>query len=473
MIVNEKGKGGKPKLLSVFALIMINVCAVDSLRNLTMGAEYGLALVFFYLLAALFFFIPTVLVTAELATGWPVTGGAYVWVKEAFGPSWGFLAIWLQWIYNVVWYPTIFAFIAGILAHLIQPDLVNNKAYMVSAVLLLYWGMTFLNCLGLRVAHWVSTIGALFGTILPMLLIAGLGLCWVYLGKPSQITFSAESLLPDSFDWKNIAFMTNVLFSLMGIEMSAIHAGDVHHPQRGYPRALAISAVIILASLVLASLAITIVVPVNELNLVSGLIDAFAIFFRAFHMSYLIPVVAFLVVIGSMSCAAAWIIGPARGLWVASEESKLPSFFKKINRWDMPIGILILQGLIVTVLCALFFVMPSVKSSYWLLSNLTAQLALLFYILFFSAAIRLHHTCEHVQRAFKIPGGKFGVWFVSGTGIFACTLAILLGFLPPEQVDVGHLARYESILILSILACCLPPFIFHKAFKMKRLPRSP
>lgn len=466
-MINNKTqrKSGTPKMLSVYSLVMINVIAVDSLRNLTMGAEYGLALVFFYGLAALLFFIPTVLVAAELATGWPITGGSYIWVREAFGPRLGFLAIWLQWIYNVVWYPTIFAFIAGMLAYLIQPDLVNNKIYMVSVVLLLYWGMTLVNCLGLNVAQWVSTVGAIFGTILPMLLITGLGLAWIYLGKPSQIEFKASKLLPDLLDFKNIAFITNILFGLMGMEMSAVHAGDVHNPGRDYPRALVYSSLIILATLILASLAITIVVPLSELNLVSGLIDAFAIFFKSFQMPALVPLVAILIVIGSMSGAAAWIIGPARGLWVASEESRLPQFFKKLNRNQMPVGILILQGLIVTFLCGLFFVMPSVKSSYWLLSNLTAQLALLFYILLFCSALRLHHKCIHVKRAFKIPGGDVGMWLVSGTGILTCVVAIFIGFLPPAQVEVGKVASYEAILILGILACCLPPFIFHGVYK--------
>jgi len=465
MINNIKQNGGSPKKLSVFSLVMINVIAVDSLRNLTMGAEYGLALVFFYGLAALLFFIPTVLVSAELATGWPITGGSYVWVREAFGRRWGFLAIWLQWIYNVVWYPTIFAFVAGMLAYLIQPEWVNNKVYMVSVVLILYWSMTLVNCLGLSVASWVSTVGALFGTILPMFLIAGLGLAWIYLGKPSQLTFSADKLLPNLLDLKNIAFMTNILFGLMGMEMSAVHAGDVHQPTRNYPRALAYSSLIILTTLILASLAITVVVPASELNLVSGLIDAFAIFFKALQIPILIPLVAILIIIGSMSGAAAWIIGPARGLWVASAETTLPAFFQKLNRQKMPVGILILQGVIVTILCALFFIMPSVKSSYWLLSNLTAQLALLFYILLFSAALRLHHTCVHVKRAFKIPGGAMGMWLVAGTGIGVCVVAILLGFLPPTQVDVGQVARYEAILIIGILACCLPPFIFHRKYK--------
>src|SRR3990167_7672442 len=103
------------KRLSVFSLTMMNVIAVDSLRNLAVSAEYGAALISFYIIAAIFFYIPSVLIGAELATGWPQTGGAYIWIREAFGRRWGFLGMCLQWGYNVVWYPTILSFIAGTL----------------------------------------------------------------------------------------------------------------------------------------------------------------------------------------------------------------------------------------------------------------------------------------------------------------------------------------------------------------------
>ena len=101
----------------------INVIAVDSLRNLPISAEYGFSLVFFYVVAALFFFIPIALISAELATGWPKTGGIYVWVREAFGTKTAFFTIWLQWIYNIVWYPTILAFLAATITYLIDPQL--------------------------------------------------------------------------------------------------------------------------------------------------------------------------------------------------------------------------------------------------------------------------------------------------------------------------------------------------------------
>ena len=141
------------KTLGVFSLVMINVIAVDSLRSLPFSAEYGVSLIFYYILAAAAFFIPTALVSAELATGWPNKGGVYIWVREAFGDRWGFLVIWLQWIYNVVWYPTILSFVAGTLAYLINPHLADSKTYMLSVILITFWGATLLNMFGMKLSR--------------------------------------------------------------------------------------------------------------------------------------------------------------------------------------------------------------------------------------------------------------------------------------------------------------------------------
>ena len=456
------------KILSVFSLVMINVIAVDNLRSLTTGAVYGFSLLFFYVLAVLLFFIPSVLVTAELATGWPTTGGAYIWVREAFGPRWGFLAIWLQWVYNIVWYPTIFSFIAGIIAYLINPALVNNKLFVFLVTLSAFWGVTLLNFMGLKVSNFISLLGAIVGTIFPMILISGLGLAWLSMGKQSQIVFSVKSFFPNITDFNNLAFLTNILFGLMGMEMSAVHAGDVREPTRDYPRALIYSSFIILITLTLACLAIAIVVPVSQLNLVSGLIDAFGIFFTAYHMTWFIPVIALLIIIGSLSGATAWIIGPARGLLVAFDDNQLPDLFKRRNKNGMPVSILLIQGVIVSILCTLFLILPSVNSSYWILSNLTAQLALLFYILFFAAAICLHYQKSHVKRAFKIPGKKYGIWLICGTGILTCLIANILGFLPPSGIVKYHGGQYISLLLIGMIIFCLPPFIWKYLSKIKK-----
>lgn len=451
------------KILSVFSLTMINIIAVDSLRTLPISAEYGFSLVFFYLIAGLCFFLPTALISAELATAWPNTGGAYIWIREAFGAKVGLVAIGLQWIYNVVWYPTILAFIAGTLAYLVNPALANNKIFMVSIVLGLFWGTTLLSCLGLRTASWMSAVGALIGTLVPMILIILLGLLWLKSGKVTEITFSLKSFLPTSGSLNNLVFFSAVLFSLMGLEMSAVHAGDVKNPKRDYPRALIYSGLLIFISLVLASLAIAVVVPPSRLNVLSNLTDAFVIFFHAHNLSWMIPVIIVLIILGSAACVSAWVIGPTRGLLIASEDGHFAPFWEKTNRYNMPTSILLLQAVLVTLLSVVFLLLPTVNSAYWLLSALTSQLALLFYLFLFAAAIRLRYKKPHVTRAYRIPFGNLGMWLVAGVGILTCVATILISFLPPSQLSVGSLISYELTLgIGTVFFCTLPLVVYRK-----------
>ncbi|HYF97670.1 MAG TPA: amino acid permease, partial [Coxiellaceae bacterium] len=89
--------------LGIFSLVMITVGSVDSIRNLPTTALFGTSLVFFFGLAAICFLIPTALVSAELSSSSTESGGIYAWIKHAFGVQTGFVAVWFQWIENVIW----------------------------------------------------------------------------------------------------------------------------------------------------------------------------------------------------------------------------------------------------------------------------------------------------------------------------------------------------------------------------------
>ena len=267
------------RVLSVFSLVMINVIAVDSLRTLAITAQLGFSLVFYYLAAAFAFFIPVALVAAELATAYPNTGGIYVWVREAFGVRAAFLTIWMQWIYNVVWYPTILAFIAGTMAFLFAPELANNRYYLLGTMLVLFWLFTFLNCWGMKISSLISILGASLGTLLPMIGIIVLSIIWIFQGHaPVAHHMTLDQWLPHINSLGQMAIFVAVLFGLLGMEMSAVHAEEVRHPQRDYPRALLYSTILIFSTLVLGSLAIVLVVPQGKLSVVSGFVDAYDIF---------------------------------------------------------------------------------------------------------------------------------------------------------------------------------------------------
>ncbi len=450
------------RVLSVFSLVMINVIAVDSIRTLPMAASFGFALVTLYIIAALTFFIPTALITAELATTWPEKGGIYCWVKTAFGPKWGLCVVYLQWIYNVVWYPTILTLIASTIAYLIDPKLVENPTFITTVVLATFWGCTLLNFFGMRISSAVSTFGSLIGTLGPMILIIGLMYVWLKRGNTSEVTLSFSSLFPNIKGITEFVFFSQLIYSLLGLEMSSVHALEVNNPKKDYPRALLISAVLILLSLILASLAVAVVVPQDKLTNLTGIIQAFSLFSIEFNVPWLGPLVAVAIVIGGISAVATWIIGPTKGLFAAADDGLLPSFLAKTNRYGVPYAMLLTQGTLCSVLTLVYVLLPTIEGAYFGLSSLAAQLSLLMYAILFAAAISLRYTKANTPRPFKIPGGNWGIWLAAGSGFLVSILIVLLGFVPPiNKVEIGDVMMYEGFLIIGMGIILLPVLLIH------------
>lgn len=72
------------RALGVFSLAMITAGSVDSIRNLPATALFGSSLIFFFVLGAIFFLLPSALVSAELSSTSQAQGGVYAWVKKGF-----------------------------------------------------------------------------------------------------------------------------------------------------------------------------------------------------------------------------------------------------------------------------------------------------------------------------------------------------------------------------------------------------
>ncbi|MBS0349651.1 MAG: amino acid permease [Proteobacteria bacterium] len=463
-------KVNKNKPLGVFSLVMINVIAIDSIRNLPANAANGYSLALLYLVASLLFLLPTILVTAELATHYPKTGGVYIWMREAFGSQWGLFTIWFQWVYNVFWYPTILSFIATNVAYLINPALASQKLFIVPMIMGMFLIATAVNARGMKMSSLVSTACAIGGTLIPMVAIMVLAAGWMLTGKPLAVNPTMEHWVPRLNQMPNIAFLVIILFSLMGFEMSAVHAEAVKNPQRDFPKALLYSGILIVLTMVLSSLAIVMVTPAKTLNIISGINDAFKIFLDTFHLGWLMPALILMMVIGGFGGMAAWVIGPTKGLVVAAEDGLLPAFLSVRNAKGSPARLLWLQAVITLILSCIFLCFKSMSTSYWILSVLTSQLALVFYICLFAAAIKIRYKNQTVANAYRIPGGFIGMWVVAGIGIITCLAAIIIGFVPPADVPISNLALYETMLLIGMIVFIGFPFIIRKKFNLNASP---
>ena len=305
--------------IGVFALAMLIAGSIDSIRNLPATAMFGTTLIFFFILSAIVFLIPASLVSAELSSAWPEQSGVYAWVSRGLGKKLGFLAIWLQWINTMVWFPTILSFIAGTAAYLIDPNLANEKWYLVAVILSVFWLLTILNLKGVKVSANFASIAAVFGMIIPMALIIVLAAIWIYLGKPIQIQLNAHNLLPSMHHSQNWISLTAIMTAFLGMELATVHVKDVKNAQKTFPLALLIATIIILTTMILGSLAIAVVLPLNKINLVDGILQAFNAFLQAYHMAWFESVMVIMILVGSLGSMINWIISPARGLLQASE----------------------------------------------------------------------------------------------------------------------------------------------------------
>ncbi|MDX1902167.1 MAG: APC family permease [Gammaproteobacteria bacterium] len=461
----------KPKKLGIFTLIMLMIGAVDSIRNLPATALFGTSLIFFFILAAMIFLVPAALVSAQLSARAGDESGIFHWTRAVLGEQYAFIAVWLQWISNLVWFPTILSFIAGSAAWLISPDLAQNRIWLISIILGIFWFLTLLNLRGIRVSAQFASFCAVTGLIIPIILILICTMVWMILGNPSYVHFTWQNMMPNLNDPQNWISLTAIMTAFLGIELAAVHAKDIKHPQRSFPIALFFSVALILVTMISGALAIAIIEPRDKISLVNGVLQTFNHFFITWHLTWAMPLITIMIILGTSGGIVSWVISPIRGLLHAGRSGFLPEFLLQKNRNNVASTLLIGQAILVTLFCTAFLWMPSVNGSYWLLTALSTQMYILMYVILFIAGIFSYDRLKNPEATFSIPGKRVGLTVVCLIGLFGCLITEVVGFLPPATINVGSTLRYEVIFTSAMALIILPAILlcFYRNRKLKQL----
>lgn len=441
--------------MSVFQLAMLTVVAVASLRSLPAMAGYGLASVFLFVVPAVLFLLPTALIAAELATGWK--GGIYVWVSEAFGHRWGFLAIWLQWIQNVVWYPTQIAFIAVSLSYVVGGRLSSNGLYTAAVIIVLYWGSTLISLRGGSLFAKVGSWSGLIGTLFPGLLLIILGVVWLATGQQSQTSLSGSAVLPAWTGVASIVLVVSNVLAYAGMEVNAVHANDLKNPGRGFPKVMLVSTLLILGVFILPTVAIAVAVPSSKLGVINGINLAFDQFFTHWHLGWATSVISLLIALGAFASVVTWIAGPSRGLLAAARFGLLPPALQYRNKAGVQVGILMVQGTIVTVLALLFIIIPNGNTAFVTLVDMATALYLIMYVLMFASALRLRRIHPEVRRSYRAPAIKL----TAGVGLGASAAAFVMAFVRPSGFTGLSAVSYPLVVAVVVFLLGAPPLVFY------------
>ncbi|PXW26409.1 amino acid permease [Paraburkholderia caballeronis] len=462
------------KYLGVTSIgLMTAAAVVTSLRGLPLLAKEEMTMFVYLAFTVVFYLIPASLVSAELGGAFADRrGGIYAWVAEAFGTRWGFLAIWLQWIQNVVWYPVALTFGAAALAYTIgRPELATNGIYVGLFCIVAYWLSTWVVLQGVevfaRIANWTFVIG----TIVPGIVLLVLLGYWIRSGHPIGWQHLNDSALsqdgharfwPAIHGFGTISFLAGIVLLFAGVEVQAVHVMDMRSPSRGYPAAIGLGALISVLIFALGALPIAAILPYDKISLQSGVFDAFgAVIGDLWHMSWLVAALSLLVGIGAISGVLAWLGSPSRGLLATAQEGELPPILQAKNRKGMPTHILLVQGLVVTVISCFYFVIRDVSVAFFLISAMTIALYLIAYMLMYAAAIQLRYSAPALPRPFRLPGGLAGMWLIAGIGFAGVLFSFVVSFFPPDQLPVGSPLLYTGLVVLGIVVFAGIPLIIH------------
>ena len=447
----------KPHFITWVTLAFMTTASVASLRSAPTMAVYGLACVFLYVIPAIVFLLPQSLVAAELASGW--SGGVFRWVSEGMSPGWGMLAVWCQFAMTIFYYPALLGFVASTLAYVIDPALASNGLYTGVVIVVVFWAAVLVSARGgVGAIAKLASNGLVIGTLIPGALLLALGVVFLGQGNPSAAPMDGGHLLPEWTGIASLVLIVNNFLSYSGMEMNAVHVSSLRRPGSEFPKAMFMSVGLVLLIFILPALAISWVVPAQQLSLTAGVMQAFSSFFSHFGIERLVPLVALALVCASLGGMLTWLAGPSKGLvMIARQEGYLPPFLQKVNALDVPVNLLVVQGVVTTVIGLLYALVPSVSSAYWILSVMTTQVYLIMYVLMFTAARRLRRDQPDVERGFRAPWLTL-LCVVGGT---ASVAAFAIGFVPPSQFGSGNAGAYALVILAGTgLIGLLPAWLF-------------
>jgi amino acid transporter len=439
--------------IPLFSLVMLIVAAIDSIRTLPTTAFFGSSLIFYYLLSSLLFLIPVALISAEFSSRYPEEGGVFHWVRYAFGDRVGVLAVWLQWINTMVWYPTMLLFIAGTATYLVNPYLAHNSFFLLGVSLITFWGLTFLNLKGIQVSVRINSLCGTIGTLLPMTILIFLGFIWVITRQQLAVSFSLSELIPNWNLWNNSNVLVTIMASFLGMELAGVHVQDIHNPQKNFPLAIGYAVLILMGTLIFGALSIAVVIPKDQIHFIDGVMQTFTTFLRAFHLSFFVPLLALLIILGSTGGSINWLLSPAKGLLQIAEKGYLPPFFLEKNKEGVPFRILIFQALLVSLFCGGMHFVPNVNTYYWFLMALSTGLYMMMYILLFLAALKL----KRAASGYQIPSGLRTASCL--TGLAACATTIIVGFQPAPGTLIESKTNYGLTILVGFFLMLLPVLV--------------
>lgn len=391
------------KKIKLSDVILSVICVVFVAEATAPVAVLGNSQFFWRLFMIVAFLVPYGLIASELGTAYQGNGGIYDWIHLAYPDTrWGARAAWWYWLNFPLWMASLAVMVPDLLtiAFGMEISLWGSLAIQLAFILIVTVIACFPICDSVIILNTCAVIKVGLA-----LLVGGMGIYFITRnGFVNDMHFT--TFLP-SFNLDSLSSISVIIFTMLGFEVVCTFSGDMENPRKQIPLAIILGGLVIAGIYLLGGFGISAVIPVNEVDAASGLIEA-VILISGQESGLFISTVTLLFVITLFGNMISWSLGINNTACYAAEHGDMPAFFAK--RWaknKMPVGAVIINGVVAAVICLLGVIMTLIAPEselFWTFFALNMVLLLMSYLPIFPAFLKLRKTDPDTIRPFQVPG---------------------------------------------------------------------
>ncbi len=394
-------------------LVFFDICAIVSLRWVAAAAHAGPGSFVLWVIAALFFFLPSAVVVARLSRRFPEEGGMYIWTKHAFGDRQAFLCGWFYFISTVLYFPSLLLAGVSMTAYAfgdLGQRFAEDREFALPTTLVVLWAAFAANFFGMKVAKWISALGGSSTFIIGAVLIALAFVAGLHSGIATKF-----DLLPRA-NFATVNFWSQIAFAFVGLELAPIVSAEIRNPRRDLPRAAVISGVISAVFYIGVTAALLVLLKPGEISPITGLAQAGAAGAQKLGAPVIAILFATLIGVAVAGQLDTWIAGNTRLPYAIGLDNYLPAAFGRIHpRWGTPYVSLFVQAIAATLFLLMTQLGETVRAAYQIMVDMMVIATFIPFVYIFAA------------------GFRFASRIAAVSGLAVTLIAIALSALPPAE----------------------------------------
>jgi amino acid transporter len=243
------------------------------------------------------------------------------------------------------------------------------------------------------------------------------------------------------------------MFIFTGIELSSVYMTRLKNPAKDYMKGVTIAVVFMALFNVINGFLLANAINVKDGVHLSDIAQGFGAMIKVLGLpGWIVNVFALMVFFGVAIQLSAWATGPSQTITASARRGLYPAKFGfwKTNKMGVSRNVLLTQATVISLFAFLYLVVPSINSAFLLLTDATAIMYNVVYVIMAIGAIKARKDQPNLTRSFKAPA-LMGIVVLLIVVIVAATIASFAS---------GSLSGAIIQVVITIVLVTIPLIIY-------------